>query len=359
MKILYLANHINIGGITSYIFSLGQGLVARGDQIYVASGGGEMEEDFKRQGLICIRVPLGTKSEVSPKVAASLFKLLPFIKEQKIDIIHANTRVTQVLGSLLARFSGRPCIWTCHGFFKQRFSRRLFPCWGRKVIAISEAVKKHLVDDFRVNPQDIRVVHNGIDVERFQVKIKYDFGLGPGPVIGIIARLSDVKGHIYLIEAMQKVLAKIPLAKLLIVGDGKMKEELVNLTARLGLSKSVTFVPSLKDTRSALSAMDIFVLPSLKEGLGLSLMEAMAAGVAVIGSEVGGIKNLIEHGKNGILVAPQDVENLSKAILELLEDSRKRQYLAGNAAEFIRNNFSLSKMITQTEGVYLECSGAG
>jgi glycosyltransferase involved in cell wall biosynthesis len=359
MKILYLTNHLNIGGITSYLFSLAQGMQLAGHRVYLACAGGEMEEDFRREGISCIKVPLGTKSEASPKIVLSFFQLLPFIREEKIDIIHSNTRVTQVLGCLLARFSARPYISTCHGFFKKKLSRLIFPCWGRKVIAISEAVKKHLSEDFKVDPGDICVIPNGIDVERFQVKIKKDFGLGAGPVVGIIARLSDVKGHVYLIRAMQEVLTKIPSAKLLIVGDGKMKEELVGLVERLGLIKSVFFVPSLRDTREALSLMDVFVLPSLKEGLGLSLMEAMAAGLAVIGSDVGGIKNLIQNGNNGILAQAQDVGGLSKAILELLQDQNKREYLGNNAREFIRGNFALGKMIAQTQEVYTRCLGAG
>ena len=355
MKILYLANHLNIGGITSYLFSLARGMKARGERVYLASSGGEREEDFIAEGIRCIRVPLGTKSEASPKILFSFLQLLPLIKENEIDIIHCNTRVTQVLGALLARFSGRPYISRCHGFFKKRFSRLVFPCWGKKVIAISEAVRNHLVEDFKVSPEDIRVIHNGIDLERFQVKIKKDFGLGPGPVVGIIARLSDVKGHAYLIQAMPEVLTRIPAVKLLIVGDGKTKDELVNMVERLGLAGSVSFLPSLRDTREALSLMDVFVLPSLKEGLGLSLMEAMAAGLAVIGSDVGGIRNLIQHGQNGILVAAQDVHQLARAILELLGDRNKREYLGNNAREFIRDNFSLEKMIVETQEVYAQC----
>ena len=332
---------------------------SKGHRVYLASRGGEMEKDFIAGGITCIRVPLSTKSEASPKVLFSLFKLLPFVKENNIDIIHSNTRVTQVLGCLLGRFSAKPHVSTCHGFFKKRFSRLLFPCWGKKVIAISESVRDHLVGDFGVNPGDISVVHNGIDIERFQIKAKKEPGVNGGLVVGIIGRLSDVKGHSYLIRAMQEVLIEIPSARLLIVGDGRMKEELVRLVESLGMTGSVSFMPSLKDTREALSIMDVFVLPSLKEGLGLSLMEAMAAGLAVIGSDVGGIKNLIRHGQNGVLVAAQDVRQLRGAISELLNDRNKREYLGNNAREFIRNNFSVENMIGITEEVYKVCLGAG
>lgn len=373
MNVLYLTNHLNIGGITSYVLSLATGFKKRGHNVYIASSGGELISRFIAEGIVYIRIPTKTKQEFSPTVLISLFKLLKYINEKEIHIVHSNTRVTQVLGCFIQRFSGIPHISTCHGFFKARFSRKIFPCWGKKVIAISEAVKEHLVLDFGLRHQDIRVIYNGIDIDKFKIlppkrdpakggenaKIKIEakdkFGLGESPVVGIVARLSDVKGHIYLIQAMKNVLEKIPDVELLIVGEGRMKEDLINLTGHLGIEKNVFFVPSVMDTSDALSAMDLFVLPSLQEGLGLSIMEAMAAGLAVVGSDIGGLKSLIRHGHNGLLVKPADVEGLSCAILELLKDPQKRTILGSNARDFIKQNFSQNKMVTQTERVYLEC----
>lgn len=134
-----------------------------------------------------------------------------------------------------------------------------------------------------------------------------------------------------------------------------MKEGLLRLVKSLGIEKSVFFIPEVDDTKDVLSVMDLFVMPSLKEGLGLSLMEAMASGLCVIGTDVGGIKSLIRDGYTGLLVRPKDTEQLSRAILELLGDEQKRKYLGQNAQTFISQNFSLEKMIRETEEVYLEC----
>jgi glycosyltransferase involved in cell wall biosynthesis len=362
MNILLLTNHLNVGGITSYVYSLACGLKKNGHSVYVGSSAGETLPKFMEQGIGFIPLPLKTKSEISPGVAVSLIKLLPQIKEKRIDILHANTRVTQVLACLAGRLSGVPFVSTCHGFFKTRFSRRVFPCWGQKVIAISQQVKEHLLNDFRVNEENIRVIHNGIDIKRFTVhnpqsaaEAKIKLRLGKGPAIGIVARLSDVKGHIYLIEAMKKVLQDFPDAQLVIAGDGKMKGSLVSLSGRLGIEKNVFFIPTLADTLTVLSALDLFVLPSLKEGLGLSLMEAMACGICVIGSNIGGIKTLIRDGYNGILVEPKDVHGLYLAISGLLKDPAKMKALGDNAGNFIAGNFSLEQMVSQTEGVYQEC----
>ena len=385
MNILYISNHLNIGGITSYLLSLTTGMRKRGHNVYIASSGGRLLSRFTEEGIVYVPIPIKTKQEASPKIILSMFKLSALIKKKNIGLVHSNSRTTQVLGCLLSKFFEVSHISTCHGFFKKRFFRKVFPCWGEKVIAISESVKEHLIEDFKVDEGNIVVIHNGIDVNKFnppspngfgglsaetlvkadkipnpksKSEIKKEFALGEGLVVGIVARLSDVKGHIYLIEAMGNVLEKIPNAQLLIVGEGKMKEGLLRLVKSLGIEKSVFFIPEVDDTKDVLSVMDLFVMPSLKEGLGLSLMEAMASGLCVIGTDVGGIKSLIRDGYTGLLVRPKDTEQLSRAILELLGDEQKRKYLGQNAQTFISQNFSLEKMIRETEEVYLECLGA-
>jgi len=362
MNILLLANHLNTGGITSYLYSLACGLKVKGHRVYVASGGGDNMPKFSAAGIELMPLALKTKSEISPKVALSLLKLMPQLKEKKIDIMHANTRVTQVLACLAGRFSGIPFVSTCHGFFKVRLSRRLMPCWGRRVIAISRQVREHLADDFHVSAEKIKVIPNGIDTERFNARAgqskteaKLNLGLTPGPVVGIVARLSDVKGHIYLIEAMQKVFLEFPDAQLVIAGDGKMKDELVALSSRLGIEGNIFFIPTLPDTLTVLKALDIFVLPSLKEGLGLSLMEAMACGICSVASNVGGIKTLMQDGANGVLVEPKDVNGIYRAVSGLLKDPARMKMLGDNARRFISSGFSLEQMASLTEGAYQEC----
>jgi len=362
MNILYITNHLNIGGITSYVLTLGTGLRNRGHNIYVASSGGVMFSKFIEEGMIFIPIPIKTKKEISPKIIMSEFTLSAAIQRFNIDLIHSHSRTTQVLAQLLARKTGLPHVYTCHGFFKRRILRRLFPCWGDKIIAISQQVKEHLVQDFKVDEKKIVVIHNGIDVNKFlfqpaglALEARKKLGLKGGPVVGIVARLSEVKGHKYLIQAMKDVLREIPDAQLLICGDGKEKEGLVKLVNHLGIDRSVNFSGQARGTKEILSAMDVFVMPSLKEGLGLALMEAMAAGLPVIGSDIGGIKTLIHDGTNGLLVRPAGVEELSRAIITLLKDHDKANLFGKKAQDFIRENFSREKMAEETERVYQEC----
>ena len=357
MKILFITNYLKVGGISSYLLTLTGGLKQKGHQIYLASSGGEMEDDFIQAGVTLFKVPLKTKNEISPKILFSFWKLKKIARKLDIDLIHSHSRTTQVLGNLLGRALIKPHIFTCHGFFKPKISRRIFGCWGQRVIAISQQVKEHLIIDFKLDEHKISVVHNGIDIQKFgdfssRDNLRRKLAGQSDFLVGIIARLADVKGHIYLIQAMPKVIKNFPNTKLLIIGQGKMKKVLIRQVNGLGLKNSVLFIPEIKNTKDLLAAMDIFVMPSLQEGLGLALMEAMAQGLAVVGSAVGGIKTLIKDKLNGLLVAPADSAALAQAIITLLGDAKLRRVLGIQAREFIIANFSQEEMVDKTEFVY-------
>ncbi|MDD4981255.1 MAG: glycosyltransferase family 4 protein [Candidatus Omnitrophica bacterium] len=362
MKIMHLINHLNIGGIGSYALNLSAGLIKKGHRLFIASSGGELLGEFSSLGAEPVLVPLKTKNELSPKILLSLIELTKVVKANHIDILHSHSRTTQVLGCLLQRLTGVKHIFTCHGFFKRRFSRRVFPCWPDKIIAISDQVREHLINDFKLRAPRIDLVYNGIDTDKFsppsfedRQKAKLKIGLRLSPVVGILARLSDVKGHRYLIEAMKDVLPVYPRAQLLIAGEGKMEKELKKLTEDFGIKANVIFVTNTLNAREVLSAIDFFVMPSLNEGLGMALMEAMSMGLAVIGSSVGGIKTLIKDMENGLLVNPKDPRGISQAIISLISDSKKALDLGRNAHKHMANNFSRDKMVLETERIYLKC----
>ena len=364
MNILLLANHLDVGGISSYLLTLAGGLTQRGHNVYLACEGGSLVHRFTAGGNRgFVAVPTRTKGEFNPlRLYKSMRILRRLVKEKGIDIVHSNTRVTQVLGELLAGSTDACHVSTCHGFFKKRLLRRIFPCWGKETIAISRQVADHLVRDLGVHEKNIEVIYNGIDLARFsgaalaaRQSFRQLLGLGEKPLVGIIARLSDVKGHCYLIQAMPRVVRRFPEAKLLIIGEGKTESSLREQVRSLGIEQSVIFMPTAEDTAAALAAMDVFVLPSLQEGLGLSLMEAMASGLAVVGSAVGGIQDLLRQGENGLLVQRADADALATEIIGLLSDGEKRRRLGSAARKSMQEKFSQERMCLETERVYLKC----
>ena len=355
-----LTTHLRIGGIAVYVTSLAKALTKRGDRVIAVSSGGDMTDELTKAGISHIELDIQTKSELSPKLWLALPELAAIIKKEKPDVIHAHTRVTQVLAALLAKRFKIPYISTCHGFFRPRLSRRLLGCWGEVVIAISEAVREHLKKDFGVNEKRIELIHNGVDIKRFNKQfskeevdqIKRSFGLGPEPVIGTIGRLSPVKGFGDLISAFGNTSFLREKANLVIVGNGPDKMRLVNFTDKLKVKKSVRFIDSSLDTPRLLSIMDVFVFPSIQEGLGLSLIEALASGRAVVATDVGGIRSLIRDNETGLLARKGDRNDLARAINRLLDDGALRKKLAQNGRELVRNEYTMEKMADKTGELY-------
>jgi glycosyltransferase involved in cell wall biosynthesis len=362
MKILLLTTHLDFGGIGIYSILLAKRLKEDGHTTSVASSGGALLKELDNYGVPHIALNIRTKSELSPLVWKAYKKLERIFRTDAPDIIHAQTRVAQVLAHMIHKKLGIPYVSTCHGFFRPHLARRMFGFWGARVIAISEAVREHLVNDLKVQKEKIVLIHNGIDIKRFQAPVaekqksayRSRLGIKPGPLVGIIARLSEVKGHRFLLVAMKEVVKQVPGAQLLIIGDGPEKKDLIELTMKLGLGRCTFIEEATLDTRLSLSVMDVFVLPSVQEGLGLSAMEAMAAGVPVVGSNVGGVYSLIKDGQTGILVPPKDPLALAAAILRLLNDKALALKMADAAKELIKEKFSLEDMAKKMEVLYKE-----
>ncbi|MBN1405773.1 MAG: glycosyltransferase family 4 protein [Candidatus Omnitrophica bacterium] len=363
MNILLLTTRLNLGGIGVYVATLACALKKRGHKVIVASSGGELEDILKSKGIEHVHISINTSSEIGPHVMIAAMKLLKIIRKENIQLIHAQTRVAQVIAQYLEKFSKVTFVTTCHGFFKRRFIRILLPCWGRRVIAISDAVREHLVNTMKVSKENIELVYNGIDASVAQrhyskeeiTAFKKEFNLKADKVIGITARMSSVKGHIYLLMAMPKIKQAFPDIQLFMVGSGdkKYEDKLKTMCARLKIEESVIFHPSIRDIHKALVVMDIFVLPSVQEGLGLSILEALAGGLAVVASNVGGIYSVIKHEENGILVPPKDHAALADAVIRLLKDEALAKAMGKRGIEIVNEKFTIDKMVKDTEAFYL------
>lgn len=363
MNILFLTTHANTGGITSYILTLGKALVKSGHKVMVASSGGDCVPRMETLGMRHIKINIRTKSELHPKLWSCFGPLNGLIKKEGINIIHAQTRVTQVLGFFLSRASGVKMVTTCHGFFRPRWFRKIFPCWGSGVIAVSKPVAEHLKKDFNVSPDKVHLIPNGIDLDRFvkstdqlRREARQKLNFGDTPLIGVIARLSDVKGINILIKAMPLILKEIPSVKLLVAGQGPEEANLKKLTQDLSLIDQVHFRNTINQTQDLLPAFDVFVMPSLMEGLGLSVMEAQACGIPVVASRVGGLVDLIEDGRSGFLVPAKDPEILADRIIKIIQDPQKAKMMADQARSNIEKCFTAELMLKQTLEIYEQYS---
>ncbi len=362
MNILHLTTHLNVGGITTYIFRLVRPLKQLGVETFVLSSGGNCSGQFIEHGAKTFELPIRTKNELSPKIYFNLPAVKRVLKENKINLIHAHTRVTQVMAFWLQKSTGIPFVTTCHGYYKNRIGRRLLPAWGERAIAISQGVAEHLSRDFGLPPARIKIISNGVDLEELDasyrrhntqsVKLSYGFKAGD-PVVGIVARLVADKGHEYLIRALPLLIPEFPSLRLLIVGDGPFRAELEKLVRALNLESQVVFTGSLKDVTHPLAATDIFVLPATwREGFGLSIVEAMACGKPVIVSNIWSLNTLIQDGITGILIPPKALEPLAAAIKRLLNNNEERIRMSESGRKRVGELFSIHRMAQEIYGLY-------
>lgn len=362
MRILHLTTHLNRGGISQYIISVGSAFRKKGHEIFVASSGGEMEQEFKAEGLCLQTLDIRTKSELNPKIYWALSELIPWMKSQRIEIMHAHTRVTQVMAFWIQRLSGIPFITTVHGFYKRRFGRRILPAWGERAVAISEPVGNHLRETFHLSLDRIRVIYNGVDfadfIDRFRSydprEVRREYGISEkAPVVGVTARLVPDKGHEYLIRAVKRLESEFPDLSLLIVGDGRYREHLKGLAQELNLLERIYFTGNLRDVSKPLAAVNVFALPAVwREGFGLSIVEAMICQKPVIVTNIWALNTLIQNGVNGILVEPRHVEDLARAIRLFLKDPDLRERISRAGQATAHERFSLERMVEELETVY-------
>ncbi len=371
MRILQLTSHLDVGGITRYVLSLSEQLSARGHRVIIASDDGQLEHQVRALGLTHWRLPLHTSAEFSLPVFRAGRQLMARLRMEPVEVIHAHTRVAQVLASALSHRLHIPYVTTWHGIYKRRLGRRLWPCTGDRTIAISEPVHQHLLQDFQVPEARVRLIYNGIDTmhyaappspeaiqayrERHQIPSR-------GRLVGGIGRLASgrVKGFDLILVAAKVLQEVVPDLHVLLVGDGPRRPFLEEIAARLGLRDCVHFVGAANDIRVPLALMDVFVFPSRwPEGFGLTLIEAMAAGKPVVATRSGAVSEIVQHDVTGWLTPSDDPAALAQAIQHLLTDQATAKRLGHAAQTHVREVFTLDRMAEQVEALYREVVAAG
>ena len=362
MKVLFLTTHLDVGGISTYVVTLAKNLQRSGVDVICASAGGRLVSELERSGIVHYEIPIRTKNELHLKLLFAFFKILEIIDKNDITHVHSHTRVSHVVGAFVHKVRTIHYVTTCHGFYKRRILRRLFPAWGDRVIAISYPIREHLVNDFKVSKVKTALVYNGVDASKFNVnllpsdreELRRYYGIGQeGLIIGGISRLAQVKGYQYLVHALPSVLEKYPDTKVVLIGEGNYKKKLVKIARKYGVENSVYFIGKIEDVSMALEMIDIFVHPcTWQEGFGLAVLEAMAAGKPIIASNVGGLYALVKEDINGWLIPPGDAEALSQALNKLIGSEELLKSMGGNSKRIAREAFSMQKMTAEMTKVY-------
>ena len=364
MRILHLTNHLNTGGITTYIRTLAGEQAKAGHDVFVWGACGTCSGDLRAKGITVLDDVPCCKSELSPRLWRTLPKLVDLLKTQSIDIIHTHTRTTQVLVAGTTFFVKTPYVSTAHMFYKRRLGRRLFPCWGKAIIAISKVMEEGLRTIFKAKElPPITVVPNGIDVEKLRARfdsvdrgrIRESYGYQEKDLVVLsLSRLIPVKGVHFLIEAFAVAHKEAPELKLLLSGAGDLAytQGLKDRVAQLRLEAVVRFLGNEPEIEKPLRAGDIFAAPYLwPEAFGLSVLEAMSVGLPVAGSISGGIVDLLGHGKYGLLFERENISELAACLLRFVKDPSLRSGI-GKAARTAALEYSSFKMYERVQKVY-------
>jgi glycosyltransferase involved in cell wall biosynthesis len=313
-------------------------------------------------------VPLEVNLPTSPRAVRALVALYRLLRRLRPDIVNCHMLRATVAGAPIARLAGVPLvIATNHG--PDPWRRGAIKNWHAidrwvdrsvdRTIAVCASAKQHLVRK-GLAADKIVVVNNGRELDTFtpmpraeSMAVRSELAVADDePLIGIIARLDMQKGHRYALDAMPDVLQRYPRARLLLVGDGNLREDLRSQAAALGVADRILFAGFRSDVRRMLGASDIVALPSLWEGLPLTLIEALAMQKPVVATAVNGSQDVILDDETGVLVPPGDSRALAKGILRLLDDPEAASRLAAQGRAHVLASFDIRRQMAETVRVY-------
>lgn len=292
-------------------------------------------------------------------------RLRRLMVREKIDILHAHDFYSSFIGVAAARLAGARVI-ACQRHLKlsdrrahalgTRFIHRL----AHRVLVNSEAIRDRIIEQGSAPLSKITVIRNGVlgtnaSRPHSQYQIRRELGVNlDAKLIGMVARLQPVKGHRFFIDAAASVLRDQPNAHFVLAGDGPLRLEIEDQAARLGISDRVHLLGDRADVAELIQAFDLLVLASLHEGSPNAVMEAMAAGVPVVATAVGGTKELIIEGETGYLAPPADSAALADRIAFALSDDDNRAEIASAARRRINAEYGMDRMVNSVERLYDE-----
>lgn len=372
----------NIGGGEYSIYLLIRNL--RRDifePIVFYSSENEITARLREDGIRLINIPLDKKitsvyrDEIKKNPASLLmysyhlisgiFKIIKSIKEFQIDILHPHDNLSKIIGGIAGKIAGVKVAAHCRDLLKESLIEKLLIFYQLlfmdRVIAVSESNRNLFRIGGKISSK-VQTIYNAIELGRFDsitkdpVSIKKELDIGDGRnVIGIIGVFDKCKGHIYLFQAVEKLVSEgMKDIMCLVVGDGRERDNLKRFVVDKHIQEYFKFLGYRNDIAELLKAMDIVVMPSIQESFPRVPLEAMAMRVPVIATTVGGLPESIEHGKTGMLVPSRDVDSLSMAIKYLMENPELRKRMGEAGRKRVKEKFSIEQNVRKTEEIYLK-----
>lgn len=355
LTILHTESSMGWGGQEIRILKESLGLLRKGHRVLIAcQPGSGLERRARASGIPVEPVRMRSAFDLP-----AVFQLRRLIKQGGVDVVSTHSSVDSWLASTAARLRfPRPAIvrtrhlaLPARGWLTYRLPDR--------IVTVSEFVRRYLVEGRSLLSEKVVAVPTGVDLERFRpaedpAPLREELGIPlKAKVVITVAVLRRPKGHHVILEAAKRILAKEPEALFLFVGDGPQQRNLERAIAQLGLGDHVGLLGLRDDVPRILASADLYVTAAFHEALGQATIEAMAAGLPVVGTRVGGVPELVLNGETGLLVPPGDADALASAILELLADPERAKAMGQRGRDHVVERFSLEKMVGSMEALYL------
>jgi glycosyltransferase involved in cell wall biosynthesis len=369
LRVLHLITRLPVGGAERLLVDVVRGL-DRGrfeSLVCCIQEKGPLAAELERFGVPVFCLDRMRSKRFDLPAVRDLARLL---RRERIDVMHSHLYHANLYGRLAARLAGVPAIATVHNTYTRvklhrRLLNRLLTGKRSHVVAVSEDVRRDLVKYDGIPQDRIAVIHNGIDVSRVQSSLSREqaraqLGIaGDAIAVGCVARLEEQKGHRFLLEALallNEAPRGAPRFTLLLAGDGRLRAELERRAAALGVAAQTRFLGTRSDVADVLRALDVYAMPSLWEGLSIAMLEAMAAGLPIVISDVSGVAQVIGNDEYGLRVPAGDPAALAQAIRALADHPEKRAALGAAARERVIAKFSMQAMLGELSRLYEEVS---
>jgi glycosyltransferase involved in cell wall biosynthesis len=370
INIAYVLGSEERGGVEEHVLSLVKSVNTSEFRIFVVASPGLIEAFGKDLSETSARVVPIKIRNVFDFSSMKIFH--DFLRDNRIDIVNTHMFIASFYYSPVARLANVPIlIETSHGVEKWRLEKgfikrksflidRIYSYLQNRIIAVSRACKNDLISIKGISPEKISVVQNGRNLDDFkpltaekrdQLRKQYELTAGDY-IFGVMARLDFQKGHKYLFNAVKILSEKRKGFKVMVVGDGILRNDLQCMVKDLGIERFVIFAGFQKDLPGYHGMMDVNILPSLYEGLPLGLIEASAMEIPVIATDVDGTTEVIVDKKTGILVPPKDSASLAGAMLYALDNKDVMRGMGKAGREYVLKQFSLERQIQETELLY-------
>ncbi len=362
LRVLHLIDSLKIGGAEMLLRDLARGLLEAGHEVHVGySTPGPLVQELRARGIPTTHLP--RLARLDPLLFLHTCRL---IRRVRPHIVHTHLFKSDFHGRPAARLCRVPIvISTLHNVDAWARVPPLGALYGLnarladRLIAVSEEVRRYHILHSRLRPEQVIVIENGVDVQRFAPRaeareaLRAELGIPrEAPLIGTIGRLTPQKDPALFLQAAARLRAVLPEVRFLVVGDGPLREELQSLAHALELDSVLTFGGLRNDIPAVLAALDILVFASRWEGLPVALLEGMAAGKAIVATAVGGIPDVGVHGVNMLLIPPADSQALAQACLHLLRDPSLARRLGCAARALVEERYSLRVMLQRTLHLY-------